>query len=92
MLDYVIYVSAAILIVLAVILMAKLGVTEQGFIKWFGLAFVSAFLYEAFIGDNRDRWKTKPFWVATTLALVVHFDGFVYLLMQIHYWRLVWFA
>ena len=79
-------------VVFAGIIAAVEGVSDQGLIKWGGLAFFTLILYGYFLAENCRYFKKPLFWLISFILFSIHLAIFSYILVNVTTWRLIWFA
>ena len=89
--DYVLYVAITFVFLGAVFVVeGKWG--HEAFIRWGGLAIMSAALFGYFISNSRQFFPRWQFWSLTAILLSVHLTCFAILLTHVVEWKWIWFT
>lgn len=89
--DFVLYIAIGFAFVGVLIVVAETGVSQDAYIRWGGLFFMSALLFGYFISNSGQFLREKRFWALTAVLLLVHLAGFIVVLSYVDEWRLTWF-
>lgn len=89
--DFVLYVLIALTLAALAIASAQFGVSHDAFIKWGGLAFMTALLFGYFISESPQYLREHRFWRLLVISLAVHLAVFAIILSLIREWKLMWF-
>jgi hypothetical protein len=89
--DFVLYIAIGLAFVGVLIVVAQMGVSQDVYIRWGGLALNTAILFGYFIADSRQFFRRWRFWALTAVLLSVHLAGFIVVLTHVAEWKLLWF-
>ena len=89
--DFVLYIAIGLAFVGVLIVVAQMGVSQDVYIRWGGLALNTAILFGYFIADSRQFFRRWQFWALTAVLLSVHLAGFIVVLTHVAEWKLLWF-
>lgn len=89
--DFVLYIAIGFAFVGVLILVARSSVSHEAFIKWGGLAFMTALLFGYFISNSGQFIRIWKFWAITAIILSVHLAAFAVILTHVDEWKLTWF-
>ena len=70
--DFVLYIAIGLAFVGVLIAVARSSVSYDAFIKWGGLAFMTAVLFGYFISKSGQFLREWKFWALTAILLSVH--------------------
>jgi hypothetical protein len=90
--DFVLYIAIGFAFVAVLIAVARSSVSHDAFIKWGGLAFMSAVLFGYFISNSGQFFRMWKFWALTAVLLAVHLAAFAVILAHVDEWKLIWFT
>lgn len=90
--DYVLYVVIALAIGAVGVFLGLSNIDQTTANLWTSVVFFSAVLFGAFIAANRSLFRTRSFWILTTILLLLHLTIFSMLVIQVAQWRPIWSA
>jgi peptidoglycan/LPS O-acetylase OafA/YrhL len=90
--DFVLYIVIGLAFVGVLIAVARSSVSHDAFIKWGGLAFMTAVLFGYFISKSGQFLREWKFWALTAILLSVHLAAFAVILTHVDEWKLLWFV
>ena len=89
--DFVLYIAIGLAFVGVLIAVARSSVNHDAFIKWGGLAFMTAVLFGYFVSKSGQFLRKWKFWALTAILLSVHMAAFAVILSHVDEWKLTWF-
>lgn len=90
--DFVLYIAIGFAFVGVLIAVARSSISHDAFIKWGGLAFISAILFGYFISNSGPFLRVWRFWGLTAALLLAHLTLFALILTHVDEWKLIWFV
>jgi hypothetical protein len=90
--DFVLYIAIGFAFVGVLIAVAPSSVSHDAFIRWGGLAFMTAILFGYFISNSGQFLREWKFWALTAILLSVHLVAFAVILTHVDEWKLIWFS
>jgi peptidoglycan/LPS O-acetylase OafA/YrhL len=90
--DFVIYIAIGFAFVGLLIVVAKTGVSQDVYIRWGGLAFMTAVLFGYFISNSGRFLREWRFWALAAILMLVHLAAFAVILTHVDEWKLIWFV
>jgi hypothetical protein len=90
--DFVLYIAIGFAFVGVLIAVARSSVSHDAFIRWGGLAFMTAILFGYFISNSGQFLREWKFWALTAILLSVHLVAFAVILTHVDEWKLIWFS
>jgi hypothetical protein len=70
----------------------ELAAGREAFMKWGGLTFFTAAIFGIFIKHSPRYFRSRRFWLLTSLLLAAHLTAFAIILTHVETWRLTWFV
>jgi hypothetical protein len=90
--DFVSYIAIGFAFVAVLVAVARSSVSHDAFIRWGGLAFMTATLFGYFISNSMQFFRKWQFWALTATLLFVHLAAFAVILSHVDEWKLIWFT
>ncbi|SRR5258708_4185039 len=91
LLDFVLYLLIAFLVAAGAYWTVVLKVSDDFFVKWFGMSVFTAALFGWVIKQSRRRWPKRVFWWTIAALLFIHAAVFWVILRNVEKWRMAWF-
>ena len=79
------------LIIGAVTAMFYFGMSLNFFVRWIGLAIMTALLFGVVLEDSGRLLRKGKFWFSFTSFLIVHCTAWAIILIHAKTWKFIWF-